>query len=53
MSKFYWLPLAWTLNVCMSFPGMMQGDNENIKVNLGITLCLQLFRFYCCILSLK
>ena len=34
VSKFNWLPLACTLNVCMSFPGMMQGDNENIKVNL-------------------
>ena len=37
--KFNWMPLACILNVCMSFPGMMQGDNENMKVNLGITLC--------------
>ena len=40
-----------TLNVCMSFPGMMQGDNENIKVNLVFAPCLQLNRFYCCIWS--
>ena len=38
VSKFNWLPL--TLNACMSFPGMMQGDNENIKVNLVFALCL-------------
>ena len=39
VSKFNWMPLACTLNVCMSFPGMMQGDNENIKVNLVFTPC--------------
>ena len=39
VSKFKWMPLACTLNVCMSFPGMMQGDKENIKVNLGIASC--------------
>ena len=53
MSKFNWLHLSCTLNVCVSFPGMMQGDNENIKENLGITLCLKLLRFRHCILSLK
>ena len=39
VSKFNWMSFTWTLNMCASFPGMMQGDNENIKVNLGITLC--------------
>ena len=28
----------------MSFPGMMQGDNENIKVNLVFAPCSQLNR---------
>ena len=39
VSKFNWMPLAHTLNMCMPFPGMMQGDNENIKVNLVFALC--------------
>ena len=51
VSKFNWMPLACILNVCMSLPGMMQGDNENIKVNLVFALCLQLNRFSCCIWS--
>ena len=51
VTKFYWLPVTYTLNMCMSFPGMMQGDNENIKVNLVFILCLQLNGFYCCIWS--
>ena len=33
-----WMPLACTLNMNVSFYGMMQGDEGNIKVNLGITL---------------
>ena len=53
VSKFNWLPLACTLNVCVSFPGMMQGDNKNIKGNLVFALCSQLNRLYCCILVLK
>ena len=47
-----WMSFAWTLNVCVSFPGMMQGDNENIKMNLGIASCSRLIRFCRCILSL-
>ena len=39
MSKFNWMPFACNSNVCMSVPGMMQGDNENIKVNLVIASC--------------
>ena len=35
----------------VSFPCMMQGDNENIKVNLVFAPCLQLNRFYCHIWS--
>ena len=31
----------------MSFPGMMQGDKGNIKVNLGIALVYRLAGFYC------
>ena len=49
VSKIYWMPLACTLNVCMSFPGVMQGDNENIQMNLVFAPCSQLNRFYCCI----
>ena len=30
----------------VSFPGMMQGDKGNIKVNLGIALVLQLAGIY-------
>ena len=30
----------------MSFPGIMQGDKGNIKVNLGIISVWQLTRFY-------
>ena len=40
VSKFDWVSFACTLNLCVAFPGMMQGDNENIKVNLVITSCL-------------
>ena len=40
------MPLACTLNVCISFPGMMQGDNENIKVNLVFAPCLQLVSMF-------
>ena len=29
VSKFNWMSFACTLNVCVAFPGMMQGDNEN------------------------
>ena len=30
--------ISCPLNMYVSFPNMMQGDKENIKVNLGITL---------------
>ena len=40
------------LNVYVSFPYMMHGDEGNIKVNLGITSVLQLTRFQHCIFSL-
>ena len=63
VSKFNWMPLACTVNMCItsycslnvyvSFPCMMQGDNENIKVNLVLATCLQLNRFYCHIWSCK
>ena len=29
--------ISCPLNMYVSFPDMMQGDKENIKVNLGIT----------------
>ena len=35
------------LDVYVSFPGMMQDDKGNIKVNLGITLVQQLAGFIC------
>ena len=34
------------LDVYVSFPGMMQDDKGNIKVNLRITLVYQLAGFY-------
>ena len=37
----------WSLTVYVSFPCIMQGDNENIKVNLVLTMCLWLNRFHC------
>ena len=47
-----WLALC-TLNMNLSFYGMVQGDKGNIKINLGITSLWQLNRFYHCILSLQ
>ena len=62
VSKFNWMPLActllmhitsfWSLTVYVSFPCMMQGDNENIKVNLVLAMCSHLNRFFCHILVL-
>ena len=46
-----WITSYCSLTMYMSFPCMMQGDNENIKVNLVFTTCLQLNRFYCHIWS--
>ena len=44
--------ISCPLNVYVSVPDVMQGNKENVKVNLGITLVLQFIRFYHCILPL-
>ena len=40
-------PVVCPLDVYVSFPGMMQDDKGNIKVNLGVASVQQLPGIYC------